>query len=99
MGILLRKVVIRNVLLILWVIIWAAIYSHIEQNDSSSSTRHHQALDYQRLDLKDKYNMSEMEVQTLISIVRDALSDTKPLWTFWNAVDFVFQSLTTIGKY
>lgn len=45
-----------------------------------------------------KYNMSIEEFNNFSNVAYEALSAPKPKWDYYNAVDFVFQTLTTIGK-
>jgi len=45
-----------------------------------------------------KYNMSVEEFSNFSSIAYEALSEPKPPWSFSYALDFVLQTVTTIGK-
>lgn len=45
-----------------------------------------------------KYNMTIEEFNNFSSVAFEAMSEPKPRWTFFTALDFVLHALTTIGK-
>ena len=45
-----------------------------------------------------KYNMTLEEFSNFTNIAFVALSEPNPQWTYSDAIDFVFQAVTTIGK-
>lgn len=45
-----------------------------------------------------KYNMTVEEFNNFSSVAFEALSEPKLSWSFVNALDFVLQAVTTIGK-
>ena len=45
-----------------------------------------------------KYNMTIEEFNNFSNVAYEALSEPKPEWTFFEALEFVFHCLFTIGK-
>ena len=45
-----------------------------------------------------KYNMTVEEFNNFSNLAYEALTDPKPQWTYAASVDFIFQTLTTIGE-
>ena len=45
-----------------------------------------------------KYNMTVEEFNNFTNVAYQALSEPKPQWTYFAAMEFVFQAVTTIGK-
>ena len=48
--------------------------------------------------MESKYNMSLKEFNNFSNMAFEGLSEPKPQWTYFNAMDFVMQTVSTIGK-
>ena len=68
-----------------------------KSNGHTVETKYH-LLSSLYLFMASKYNMTIEEFNNFSSVAHDALSDITPRWTYFGAVSFVAQVISTIGK-
>jgi hypothetical protein len=96
----LKKNSVRILGLILYVLLSAVVFMKIEQTDELNIVVAKRLLQ----DVKNNLsllgaNVTEQEFLDLIKNITEAVhTKERPDWEYWKTVDFVIQSLTTIGK-
>ena len=98
MNLLLKKALFRIFGLLLWTFVSAWLFVLVEDTEKDDAKEKYRLLLSVYVSMAAKYNMSIEEFNRFSSLVHEALSAPKPRWTFPEAVDFVFQAETTIGK-
>lgn len=98
----LKKRALRSlVVLTIYVLIWSAIFMFIEQTDEPNTVVGDRILRQVKNNITGLlgYNISEEHFDALVKKISEAVKITQtPDWTYWQTIDFVMQSLTTIGK-
>ena len=98
MNLLVKAVLLRTLGFLLWVSLSAWLFVVVEYKEADEKEEKHQLLLSLYEFLASKYNMSIEEFNNISNSAYEALSQPKIQWTYSNAMAFVFQSLTTIGK-
>ena len=93
-----KAALIRTLGLILWVTLSAWLFVIVEHTGKNDREEKYQQLHSLYEFLAYKYNMTLEEFNSISNKAYEALSEPKPQWTYYAAIDFVFQALTTIGK-
>ena len=70
----------------------------VEYTEMDDAEKKYQLLRSLYVSMASKYNMTIEEFNNFTNDVYEALSEPKPRWTYYDAFDFVFQAITTIGK-
>ncbi|XP_078357345.1 potassium channel subfamily K member 15-like [Oculina patagonica] len=94
---LLKTVLLRSLAFLLWILFSAWLFSIVEYTDKDDVEEKYQLLLSLYDSMASKYNMTIDEFNNFSNLAHEALIDPKPQWSYSAAVDFVFQSLTTIG--
>ncbi len=95
---LLKTVLLRSLAFLLWILFSAWLFSMVEYTDKDDVEEKYQLLLSLYDSMASKYNMTIDEFNNFSNLAHEALIDPKPQWSYSAAVDFVFQSLTTIGE-
>ena len=95
---LLKTTILRTLGFLLWASLSAWLFVIVEHTEKDSRHEKYQLLYSLYQFLASKYNMSLEEFNNISNMAHEALSEPKPQWTYVNAVGFVWQALTTIGK-
>ena len=74
------------------------LFVHVEYTDKDSKEEKFQLLLSLYKSMAVKYNMTIAEFNNFSNVAYEALSEPKPRWTYVEGMDFVWQTLTTIGK-
>ena len=98
MGSLFKAALIRTLGLSLWASLSAWLFVIVEHTEKDDREEKYQQLHSLYEFLVSKYNMSIKEFNNITNVAYEALSEPKPRWTYDDAVDFVIQALTTVGK-
>lgn len=98
MNLLVKAVLLRTLGFLLWVSLSAWLFVVVEYKEADEKEEKYQLLLSLYEFLASKYNMSIEEFNNISNSAYEALSQPKIQWTYSNAMAFVFQSLTTIGK-
>lgn len=98
MNVLLKKALTWTLVFLLWTFVSAWLFVLVEKTEKDDVKEKNQLLRSLYKSMATKYNMSIEEFNNFSKVAHDALADPKLEWNFFAAVDFVFQSLTTIGK-
>ena len=93
-----KKALRRTFAFFLWSLFNAWLFVLIEKTETDDVMVKYQMLRSLYDSMASKYNMSIEEFNNFSNVAYEALSAPKPKWDYYNAVDFVFQTLTTIGK-
>ena len=93
-----KAAILRTFGFLLWASLSAWLFVVVEHTDKDDRQEKYHLLCSLFEFLASKYNMSIEEFNNISNIAYEALSEPKPQWTYGNAVNFVFQALTTIGK-
>ena len=95
---LLKKVLFRTLGLLLMVTLSPWLFVLVEYIEINDVEVKHQSLRSLYESMASKYNMSIDEFNNFSSVAYKAFSEPKPQWTYFVALRFVFQAITTIGK-
>ena len=95
---LLKTAILRTLGFLLWASLSAWLFVIVEHTEKDDRQEKYQSLYSLYQFLASKYNMSLEEFNNISNMAYEALSEPKPQWTYGNAVSFVWQALTTIGK-
>lgn len=98
MNLLIKAVLLRTLGFFLWVSLSAWLFVVVEYEETDEKEEKYKLLLSLYEFLASKYNMSIEEFNNISNSAYEALSQPKLQWTYCRATDFVFQSLTTIGK-
>ena len=98
MDLLLKKVIFRFLVFLLCIFFSAWLLFIAEHTEKDSVEEKYQLLLSLYELMASKCNMTIKEFNNFSSLALEALSVTKPRWTYIAAVDFVFQAFTTIGE-
>ena len=74
------------------------LFVHVEYTDKDNKEEKFQLLLSLYKSMVLKYNMTIAEFNNFSNVAYEALSEPKPQWTYVEGLDFVWQTLTTIGK-
>lgn len=75
----------------------AWLFSLVEQTEMDNLEEKYQLLLSLYNSMASKYNTTIDEFITFSSAVYEALSEPRPQWNYYDAIDFTFQVFTTIG--
>ncbi|KAJ7392347.1 hypothetical protein OS493_012006 [Desmophyllum pertusum] len=95
---LVKAVLLRTCGFILWLSFSAWLFSIVEYTEKDNVEEKYKLLLSLYESMAAKYNMTIEEFNNFSSVVREALSEPKPQWTYLAAIDFVFQAVTTVGE-
>lgn len=95
---LVKATLFRTFGFLIWVFLSAWVFVMVEDTDKDDRKEKYQLLLSLYHSMALKYNMSVEEFSNFSSIAYEALSEPKPPWSFSYAMDFVLQTVTTIGK-
>lgn len=98
MDLLVKATLLRTFGFLIWVFLSAWVFVMVEDTDKDDSEEKYELLLSLYHSMALKYNMSVEEFSNFSSIAYEALSEPKPPWSFSYALDFVLQTVTTIGK-
>ena len=93
-----KAALLRTFSFILWTSLSAWLFSIVEYTEKDNAEEKYQLLLSLYDSMASKYNMTIEEFSNFSNVAHEALSEPKPRWTYLDAVDFVFQAVTTIGK-
>ena len=96
---LLCKAIVRILILYLYGLFIAWIFTMIEKLDETAHQRMERMLKDLRNEVDLKYNMTDNEFNSSVKIAAEAMKAKEELdWNFFNSCNFVVATLTTIGK-
>ena len=99
MNPLLSKAIVRILIMYIYGIIMAWIFTMIEKLDETAHQRMERMLKDLRNEVDLKYNMTDNEFNSFVKRAAEAMKAKKELdWNFFNSCNFVVAALTTIGK-
>ena len=75
---------------------WLFVY--VENTEEDNKEEKIQLLIFLYKSMASKYNITIMDFNNFSNIAYEALSEPKPRWTYLNALNFVLQAFSTIGK-
>ena len=93
-----RKALLRTLGFIIFTLFSAWLFALLEKTEKNDAEVKDQLLRSLYRSMASKYNMSIEEFNRFCSVAYEAMSEPKSQWTYHEAVDFAFQTLTTIGK-
>lgn len=93
-----KKVLLRTLLYLLFLLPSAWLFLQVEYTEEDEEETKYQVLHSLQEFMISKYNITTEEFINFSHIAHEALSDPKPKWTFSSALDFVFPAWSTIGK-
>jgi len=73
------------------------LFVHVEYTDKDNKEEKFQLLLSPYKSMAVKYNMTITEFNNFSNVAYEALSEPKPRWTYVEGMEFVLQTLTTIG--
>ena len=88
----------RTFSFVLWTSFSAWLFSMVEYTGKDDAEEKKKLLISLYHSMASKYNMTIEEFSNFTVAAYEALSEPKPRWTYSDAIDFVFQAVTTIGK-
>ena len=96
---LLCKAIVRILILYLYGLFIAWIFTMIEKLDETAHQRMERMLKDLRNEVDLKYNMTDNEFNSSVKIAAEAMKAKEELdWNFFNSCNFVVATLTSIGK-
>ena len=96
---LLCKAIMQILILYLYGLFIAWIFTMIEKLDKTTHQRMERMLKDLRNEVEFKYNMTDNEFNSFVKIGAEAMKAKEELdWNFFNSCNFVVATLTTIGK-
>ena len=95
---LLRTALLRFLGFGLWIALSAWLFVLFEHTGRNERHEKYQLLRSLYESMASKYNMSIRDFNNLTSAAYEAMSEPGLEWTYHNALDFVIQASTTIGK-
>ena len=95
---LLRRALLRFLGFFLLIFLSPLLFVRLEYTEKDDKQEKYQLLSSLYTSMGSKYNMSLEEFNMFCSVAYEAMSVPKPQWTYLNAIDFVVQTVTTIGK-
>ena len=98
MKMLLKKVAFRTFCMFLWGVCSAWFFVFLEYTEKGGAKEKYNLLISLYKSMATKYNMSVEEFNDFSRVAHEALTEPKLKWTFYIALDFVFQTFTTIAK-
>ena len=98
MGPLYKAALLRIFAFMLLTSLSPLLFVHVEYTDKDNKEGKFQLLLSLYKSMALKYNMTITEFNNFSNVAYEALSEPKPRWTYVEGLDFVFQTLTTIGK-
>ncbi|KAL9984091.1 hypothetical protein ACROYT_G006350 [Oculina patagonica] len=73
------------------------LFVHVEYTDEDNKEEKFQLLLSLYESMASNYNMTLTEFNNFSNVAHEALSEPKPRWTYFNAMNFVLQAFSTIG--
>ena len=98
MGPLFKTVLLRAFTFLTWTLFSAWLFSVVEYTEQDNTEEKYQLLISLYNSMASKYNMTIDEFNNFSSAAYEALSEPRPQWNYYDAIDFIFQVFTTIGK-
>ena len=98
MSPLLKTVLLRTLGFLLFGFLSPLLFTIVEHTAKDDRKEKYQLLISLYESMASKYNMSIEEFNNFSSVAHEALSEPKPQWDYFVAMEFVFQAITTIGK-
>ena len=95
---LIKTALLLSLGLLLWASLSAWLFVTVEYTGKNDGEKKYQSLLSLYESMASKYNMSIEEFNNFSIVAHEALSEPQPQWTYFAALDFVFQALTTIGR-
>ena len=95
---LLKTSLLRTLGFVLLLALSPWLFVYVEHTEKENKEEKYQLLLSLYESMASKYNMTIREFNNFSNVAHEALSDPKPQWTYINAMEFVYQALTTIGK-
>ena len=93
------KAIVRILILYLYGLFIAWIFTMIEKLDETAHQRMERMLKDLRNEVDLKYNMTDNEFNSSVKIAAEAMKAKEELdWNFFNSCNFVVATLTSIGK-
>lgn len=93
-----KAVLLRTFTFLIWTLFSTWLFSVVEQTEMDNLEEKYQLLLSLYNSMSSKYNMTIDEFSTFSSSAYEALSEPRPQWNYYDAIDFTFQVFTTIGK-
>lgn len=93
-----KAVLLRTFTFLLWTLFSAWLFSVVEHTEKGNTEETFQLLLSLYDSMASKYNMTTDEFNNFSNAAYEALSEPRPQWNYYDAIDFVFQVVTTIGK-
>ena len=95
---LLKKVLLRTLGFAVFASVVPWLFVLVEQSEEDTIETKYQLLLSLYNSMASKYNMTVEEFNNFSMLAYEALSIPRQKWTYFAAVDFLFQAITTIGK-
>ena len=99
MNSLLKTALLRTFGFFLLVSLSSLLFIHVEYTEKDDKQEKYQLLSSLFMSMGSKCNMSLEEFNKFCGVAYEALRMPKPKWTYLHAIDFVVQTVTTMGKY
>lgn len=93
-----KATLLRTFGFLIWVFLSTWAFVMVEDTEKDDRKEKYQLLRSLYHSMALKYNMTVEEFNNFSSVAYEALSEPKPRWSFFRALDFVLQALTTVGK-
>ena len=93
-----KAMIFRTFAFLLWSSLSAWLFAMVEYTEKDETEEKEQLLLSLYKTMPFKYNMTEVDFKNFSSSSFEALSKPNPRWTFFTALIFVTQAMTTIGK-
>ncbi|KAJ7392342.1 hypothetical protein OS493_012001 [Desmophyllum pertusum] len=95
---LLKTSLLRTLGFVLLLALSPWLFVYVEHTEKENKEEKYQLLLSLYESMASKYNMTIREFNNFSNVAHEALSDPKPQWTYINAMEFVYQALTTIAR-
>ena len=98
MSSLYKKALFRTIGFFIWITFSAWLFVQVEYTDVDEVEEKYQLLESLYEFMAAKYNMTIEEFNNFSNVAHEALSVPKLQWSYSASFDFVFQTVTTVGK-
>ena len=95
---LLKKVLLQLLGFTLLISLSTLLFVLVENTEKNDAEVKYHLLHSLFQSMESKYNMSLEEFNNFSNMAFKGLSEPKPQWNYFNAMDFVMQTVSTIGK-
>ena len=94
----LKAALLRLLVFFVFISVCSWLFALLEYREQDDVLAKYHLLNSLFQSMASKYNMTIDEFNNFTNMAYQALSEPKPQWTYFAAMEFVFQAVTTIGK-